>query len=104
MGDTHLGEGTAEALGLAINECREFLSFYPTNERADYAQYKLAFAHSKQMRAPQRDQTETRETVKELHTFVDRDPQSKLLPEVRTKLREAKDRRPQSGYLAGSFY
>ena len=41
IGDTYLGEGTAEALVLAINEFREFLSFYPTNPRADYAQYKL---------------------------------------------------------------
>ena len=31
IGDTYLGEGTAEALVLAINEFREFLSFYPTN-------------------------------------------------------------------------
>jgi len=37
IGDTYLGEGTAEALVLAINEFREFLSFYPTNARADYA-------------------------------------------------------------------
>src|SRR5438874_2887486 len=56
IGDTYLGEGTAEALVLAINEFKEFLAFYPTNERADYAQYKLALAHYKQMRAPQRDQ------------------------------------------------
>ena len=41
IGDTYLGEGTREALVLAINEFREFLSFYPTNPRADYAQYKL---------------------------------------------------------------
>ena len=46
---------------LAINEFREFLSFYPTNPRADYAQYKLGFCHFKQMRAAQRDQTETRD-------------------------------------------
>jgi outer membrane protein assembly factor BamD len=104
IGDTYLGEGTAESLVLAINEYKEFLSFYPTNARADYAQYKLALAHYKQMRAPQRDQTETRETVKELQTFVDRYPQSKLLPEVRTKLREAKDRIDQSDYLVGFYY
>ena len=29
IGDTYLGEGTAEAYVLAINEFREFLSFYP---------------------------------------------------------------------------
>ena len=51
IGDTYLGEGTAEALVLAINEFREFLSFYPTNRRADYAQYKLGMAHFRQMRA-----------------------------------------------------
>src|SRR5207245_6275548 len=60
IGDTYLGEGTSEALVLAINEFREFLTFYPTNPRADYAQYKLGLAHFKQMRAAQRDQTATR--------------------------------------------
>jgi outer membrane protein assembly factor BamD len=104
IGDTYLGEGTAEALVLAINEFREFLSFYPTNRRADYAQYKLALAHFRQMRAPQRDQTETREAVKELQTFVDRYPSSSLMTEGRTKLREAKDRLDESSYLVGYFY
>ena len=37
IGDTYLGEGTAEALVLAINEYREFLTFYPTNPKADVA-------------------------------------------------------------------
>jgi outer membrane protein assembly factor BamD len=104
IGDTYLGEGTAEALVLAINEFREFLSFYPTNKRADYAQYKLALAHVRQMRAPQRDQTETREAIREFETFVARYPSSSLMPEVKTKLREAKDRLDESDYLVGYFY
>ena len=66
----------------AINEFREFLSFYPTNPRADYAQYKLGMAHFRQMRAPQRDQTETREAIREFETFVARYPNSSLMPEV----------------------
>jgi outer membrane protein assembly factor BamD len=104
IGDTYLGEGTAEALVLAINEFKEFLTFYPTNARSDYAQYKLGLAHYRQMRAPQRDQSETRETVKEFETFVERYPNSKLMPEVRAKLREAKDRLDESNYLVGFFY
>ena len=104
IGDTYLGEGTAEALVLAINEFREFLSFYPTNRRADYAQYKLGLAHFRQMRVAQRDQTETREAVRELQAFVDRYPESSLMPEVRTKLREARDRLSESNYLVGYFY
>ena len=44
LGDTYLGEGTAESLERAINEYREFLGFFPTNPRADYAQYKLGMS------------------------------------------------------------
>jgi outer membrane protein assembly factor BamD len=104
IGDTYLGEGTSEALVLAINEFREFLTFYPTNRRADYAQFKLGIAHFRQMRAPQRDQTETREAIREFQAFVDRYPNSSLMPEASAKLREAKDRLDQSNYLIGYFY
>ena len=37
MGDSLIGEGTAEALVLAQNEFKEFLTFFPSNPRADYA-------------------------------------------------------------------
>ena len=104
IGDTYLGEGTSESLALAINEFREFLSFYPTNARADYAQYKLGLAHFRQMRAPQRDQTETREAVKEFRTFTERYPNSALAPEVKEKLRGAQDRLSQADYEVGYFY
>jgi outer membrane protein assembly factor BamD len=104
LGDTYLGEGTPESFVLAINEFREFLSFYPTNNRADYAQFKLAMAHYYQMRAPERDQTETRDAIRELQTFVDRYPRSSLIDEGRQRLREAKDRLDQSNFDVGLFY
>ena len=34
----------SDSLMLAVNEFREFLQYYPTNPRADYAQYRLALA------------------------------------------------------------
>src|SRR5262245_42685877 len=80
IGDTYLGEGSSEALVLAINEFQEFLSFYPTHRRADYAQLKLGLAHFRQMRHPQRDQTETREAIRELEAFGPRHPGSGLMP------------------------
>jgi outer membrane protein assembly factor BamD len=104
IGDTYLGEGSPESLVLAIAEFQEFLAFYPLNPRADYAQYKLGMAHFRQMRAPQRDQTESREAVREFETFVTRYPNSALLPEVKTKLREAKDRLSEADFLVGRFY
>ena len=104
IGDSYLGEGTTEGLLLAVNEYREFLTFYPTNARADYAQYKLGMTYYKQMRGPQRDQTETREAVKEFQTFVERYPNSTLRPEVEQKLRESRDRVSQAEYQVGVFY
>jgi outer membrane protein assembly factor BamD len=104
IGDTYLGEGTSEALVLAINEFSEFLSFYPTNRRADYAQYKVGMAHFRQMRLAQRDQTETRAALKEFDAFVARYPTSRLMPEVKTKVRETRDRLSEADYQVGYFY
>ena len=92
VGDTYLGEGSTEGYVLGINEYREFLSYYPTHPRADYAQFKLAMAHFYQMRGPMRDQTETLEAIRELTTFIERYPRSPLLPEAQARLREARDR------------
>src|SRR5688572_24544171 len=79
IGDTYLNEGSAEALVLGANEYREFLTFYPTNPKADVAQFHLALCHQKQMRAAERDQTETRESLKEYQVFFDRYPNSPLM-------------------------
>src|SRR4029453_3790966 len=91
IGDTYIGEGTSESYVLAINEFREFMSFYPTHDRADYAQYKLAMAHFYQMRDPMRDQTETLEAIKEFTTFLQKFPnerssRSGLYPDVQKHL------------------
>ena len=83
---------------------QEFLSFYPTHARADYAQYRLAMAHFRQMRSPQRDQTETRDTIREFEAFVARYPSSPLLPEVQARLRESRDRLSTSELEVGRFY
>ena len=104
IGDTYLGEGTSEALVLAITEFTEFLSFYPTNRRADYAQFKLGMAHFRQMRLPQRDQTETRAGLKEFETFVAQYPNSSLMAEGKAKLRETRDRLSEADYQVGYFY
>jgi outer membrane protein assembly factor BamD len=104
IGDTYLGEGTTEALVLAGGEFREFLTFYPTNPRADYAQFKLAQSHAKQMRAAERDQSETKEAIKEFEVFFQRFPNSPLLPEVKKQWREARDRLSEASYRVGLFY
>jgi outer membrane protein assembly factor BamD len=104
MGDVYLAEGTPDSLVFAQNEFREFLTYYPTSARADYAQYKLGMTHVRAMRGPGRDQTETKEAIKELEIFVQRYPSSSLSEEVQMRLREAKDRLGQHEFGIGLTY
>ena len=104
LGDTYIGENSTEALVLAQNEFKEFLTFYPTHPRADYAQYRVGFAHFKQMRGPERDQTETRDAIAEWQIFMQRYQKSPLAEEVAARLREARDRLADSEYGVGLFY
>jgi outer membrane protein assembly factor BamD len=104
IGDSYLGEGSMESRLMAATEFREFLTFYPTNPRADYAQYRLAMTYYEQMRDPGRDQTETKQALQEFDAFFQRYPNSPLIPEVKTKWREARDRLSESSFRVGVQY
>jgi outer membrane protein assembly factor BamD len=104
IADAYFGQNTPASMVLALNAYREFLTYYPTNPKADYAQYKLAMTHFNQMRGPERDQTQTKDAIQEFQTFIERYPNSPLLPEVRSTLREARDREDQAAYAVGLFY
>jgi outer membrane protein assembly factor BamD len=104
LGDTYLSEDTTESLLLSANEYREFLTFYPTHPRADYAQLQLARTFTEQMLAPERDQTSTKDAIREIEIFLQRFPNSPLMPEARKLEREARDRLSEAGYRVGYFY
>ena len=104
IGDSYLGEGTLEGQVMAINEYKEFLAYFPTHERAHYAQFQLGMAHFKQMRGPARDQTETKEAITEFTTYVQRYRDKPLFAEASKRLREARDRLSESEYNIGYFY
>jgi outer membrane protein assembly factor BamD len=104
LGDTYITDGGTENLLLAANEFREFLTFYPTHARADYAQLQLARSYTSQMLAPERDQAATKDAIKEIEIFLQRFPNSKLMPEARKMEREAKDRLSEANYRVGFYY
>ena len=104
LGDTYLSEDTTESLLLGANEYREFLTFYPTHARADYAQLQLARTFIAQMLAPERDQTATKDAIREIEIFLQRFPNSPLMPEARKLEREARDRLSDASYRVGYFY
>jgi outer membrane protein assembly factor BamD len=104
VGETYLGEHSAESLVLAAAEFREFLNYYPTNPLADRAQFKLAMSYFAQMHPADRDQTPTHEALAELARFFDRFPESDLIPEAREKYRTARNRISEASYRVGLTY
>lgn len=104
LGDTYISEKTTESLLLGANEFREFLTFYPTHQRADYAQLQLARSYMLQMLAPERDQSSTKDAVKEIEIFLQRFPNSALMPEARKMERETRDRLSEANYKVGFYY
>jgi outer membrane protein assembly factor BamD len=104
LGDTYLGEDTTESMLLAANEFREFLTFYPTHPRADYAQLQLARSFYEQMLGPERDQTATKDAIREIEIFLQRFPNSELMPEARKMERSARDRLSEASYRVGYYY
>jgi outer membrane protein assembly factor BamD len=104
VGDTYLGEDRVDSHILAANEFREFLTFFPLHERADYAQFQLAVSLMRQMLKPGRDQTATIDALKEFDTFLQAYPTSPRRAEAETLRREVRDRLSQAEFRVGLTY
>ena len=105
IGESYEQEGSTEAYVRALAEFQDFLSLYPTHPRAAFAQYKFAMVHFHQMRRAERDQSETVNAIREFENFLDRYPtDQEWTPEVRERLREARDRLSSHDFTVGHFY
>jgi len=104
VGDSYLGERRTESNILGVNEFKEFLQYFPLSPRTDYAQYRICQADARQMLNAQRDQTSTREALRECTTFLQTYPNSKLRPEVEALQRQARDRLSESEFEVGLSY
>jgi outer membrane protein assembly factor BamD len=56
------------------------------------------------MLKPERDQSATKDAIKEIEIFLQRYPNSKLMPEARKLEREARDRLSEANYRVGFYY
>jgi outer membrane protein assembly factor BamD len=104
IGDSFFGEKSADSDVLAASEYREFLRYFPFAPRADYAQFKLAQTQIRQVLKPERDQTPTRDALRELQTFMTTYPDSKYLPEVTELYRQMRDRLSDSEMVVARYY
>src|SRR4029453_7145345 len=89
---------------LAVEEYRQFLTFYPSHARSDYAQFRVAEAYFQQRNPPARRQKPTQGALEEYQKLLDIYPQSSHAEEARQRIAVCRTSLAQSEHYVGYFY
>src|SRR5262245_525625 len=88
----------------AINAAKRYVSLYPTNPDAAYAQYIIGLCYFKQIRAVTQDQKEARKTIEAMNDVVQRWPDSEYVEDAQAKIRFARDQLAGKEMQIGRYY
>jgi len=104
VGDAYFQEGGEANYILVVAAYREFLTFYPSNPRADYAQFQVGESYFRQRNPPDRDQTATREALDEFDRLLELYPASQYAEKARERVVTCRQSLAESSYRIGHFY
>ncbi|MBN2370876.1 MAG: outer membrane protein assembly factor BamD [Vicinamibacteria bacterium] len=104
LADSYYEEGGSANYILSASEYRDFQTLFPSHNRADYAQFRIAECFFKQHHGADRDQTHTVRAVEEYSRLIDLYPSSPLVEEARKKLKACREILARSEFLVGLFY
>lgn len=104
LGDTYFQEGGTASYILAVGEYRQFLTFYPSHSRSDYAQFRVAEAYFKQKNPPDRDQAPTRQALGEYQQLLEFYPSSTYAEEARERIAVCRTSLADAELNVGYFY
>lgn len=104
LADSYFQEGGTGNYILAVSAYREFLTFFPTHPRSDYAQFQVGESFWRQKNGPDRDQTATQEALGEFQKVLELYPESPKAEEARGRIRECRQSLAHAEFLAGVFY
>jgi outer membrane protein assembly factor BamD len=104
VGDSWYAENNSAALQQAEAEYKDFITFFPNMPEAAEAQLKVAGIHYRQMEKPDRDYTHAKRAEDEYRQLIQQFPDSKLVPEAKTKLRQVQEVLAEREFRIGRFY
>jgi len=104
IADSYYKEGGTAGLKQSIVEYKDFITFFPFLDEAAYAQLQVAMSHYHQMEKPDRDHTEAVQAEAELQTFLEKYPNSPLLPQAQQRLRETQEVLAEGNFRVARFY
>jgi outer membrane protein assembly factor BamD len=104
LADAFYLDGGLLNYGEALNAYRNFLTFFPKHEKADYAQYMVGMSMFEQVLAPDRDQALTLKAMSELHKVEVNYPFSPYVQDARQTIQDCLNRLAEHERLVGWFY
>ncbi len=104
IADSYYKEGGTAGLTQAVQEYNDFITFFPFLEEAAYAQMQIGMAHFRRMEKPDRDRTQGRLGEDAFQHFIEKYPNSPLLPQAEQRLREVQEVLAEGDYRIARFY
>src|SRR5690606_34421272 len=88
----------------AISAAERFVSLYPADEDAAYAQYIIGLSYFRQIRDVTQDQKEAIRAMNAMKEVVERWPESEYVEDARAKVRFARDQLAGKEMQIGRYY
>ena len=104
IADSYYKEGTSEGLAQAINEYKNFITFFPYLDEASFAQYRVGMAHYRRMEKPDRDETQVQLAEQEFQNYLLNYPQGKQAAEAEQRLREVQEIIAEADFRVAKYY
>ena len=104
VADSYFKEGGIDGLTQAVQEYKDFITFFPFLDEATYAQMQVAMSHFRMMEKADRDPTQARLAELEFQTFLLKYPKSPLVPKATQYLRDVQEVLGEADFDVARFY
>ncbi len=104
LAESFYREGSTSTLNQAEIEFKDFITFFPLDDRADDAQLMIAMTHVRQIEKPDRDSSQAQLAETELRNMIENYPDSALLDEAKQKLRAVQEILAEGVFKIGNHY
>ncbi len=88
----------------AIAAAKRYVTLYPTDKDAAYAQYIIGLSYWRQIPDVTRDQADSRRTIAAMTEVVERYPESEYVDDAKAKIRFARDQIAGKEMQVGRYY
>lgn len=88
----------------AIAGSKRFVTLYPTDKEAAYAQYIIGLSYWRQIPDITRDQADSRRTIAAMTELIERYPDSEYIEDGKSKIRFARDQLAGKEMQVGRYY